>query len=1324
MKEFVCWLYLGLFFEIILGVPKFDSTALMRNVFVPADAAVKSVIYRLKAYDTGFDYPLVFKLATVNNVVELETLNCTKFNSICQANVVLKSKLVPERFYDFTVIVENGKGDVETMECSFKATNATTPIEKIFPGAPSLVSISELSHRNSDVVTLRAQGNTWGKKKVLLELFAPPEFGLRQRIVNGRDVEGTIVLVSRLDYEKSPSHHLLVYANDPWTDRSTDTRNIATWPLFVSVLDEQDSPPIFTLAPPTTDLDPNLKIGDTILTVKAEDGDKGNPRDLRYFLVDHQNSSINGFFEIEELTGELKLIHPIEDLLSTISPSKPLLLTIRAKELRRNQNDAPSQSTDVQLALLPPNPLKDTPPKFNQPEYTATIEENSPPGTILSLKSSPFITIPKGSAFILEILKENGTFEISPNVITESSSFEIKVKNNSLLDYELKTSIEFEVSLRKFDSKESSSLARVKIRIIDVDDDQPRFRMDEWKADLAEDAIFGTSILKIEAFNKDGVEYSGLSGKNSDAFSLDKTTGVITLIKPDMIHSEIDDSINLTVKVTSKASNKSSTAKIKFKIIDVNDHSPRFERNPYEFIVDDDRKKFTVKAIIKAVDFDSTSPNNLVKYELIESIDGLFLNQDNGELEIVEKWNFNTLVTLHGRAYDGGIPRRSDTVEIRIYPPENKFRKMMFVVSGRNPNRNELEKTLSTIVGQKVNIEDIRPYKDNQDRSVIFVTVPNESSIIDIKEVQKILDKRTINEDEKIVKSSLNLWWIFWVILILLLIILVIALLCCICEGCPLYVNTKKRKTQLITENSGQTENKSVQVAEWFGRREAWSPELVDTESIRRHEADRGSDHVERHRKQQKVIDNNLEIPRDQLYIREGNADILRLITRGNEQQRPITLIQEQPYIIDNGKDILLKRFIDQQQNVEINRSNLNIAAKLQSENEVLEQSLRTQNALLRQFLAEREREIRLETQSLPAGTQTDHDVETQTEPLFLRPPKRKTRSDNEFSDVSEDEERTKNRRKRKIPLRRKINTPIQEESENNLDNNEKNSINDARKLSFGHTRTSLLRKKQSVKSQNQDLQKQKSKNESKMEVKNESRNELKNELRNETKSDSRSNKISRSALRREVLKEISASLLQSEIGTESDLQTFSDDSLEEEEVEMKPIKYQSQIDLSNIKRKNEKLRSQSNLDLSKKDVYVNEKNRRDKLKERRGSNSRYMEWYKKGKAEKKDKDTGSERSSVTTKVTKKIPVSETMFKSNRNGVDKKGLSSNGPDHPLIQHSKNRFEMVYPKRMEDDVDSGIVLTRPAATQKKSIFTIAYDDMQTTRIQQENHSPPL
>lgn len=326
--------------------------------------------------------------------------------------------------------------------------------------------------------------------------------------------------------------------------------------------------------------------------------------------------------------------------------------------------------------------------------------------------------------------------------------------------------------------------------------------------------------------------------------------------------------------------------------------------------------------------------------------------------------------------------------------------------------------------------------------------------------------------------------------------------------------------------------------------------DVEDDDSMRRHEMDRGSDIDYNNRKRQTNDDHNLATGREQLFIKEGNAEILRLITRGRNEEENIYVNvpprQQQPqYImVDNsggGKEILMRRYIEEQSNgkqvirehyqllpgatqtymqqpTELlpSQANSNIYQQSQPEHEVkvihthavqnaaagnapsnlvdnnnenqlshalshhsliqqeLENSLKQQNALLRQILLEKEKleekynqqETAMETQSLPGhslaiATQTDCESSTQTDPLNMRLERRRTRSENDDS-MSEDEyeyvrysppnspegvywiKRRRHRKKSKYKesdkgrkkivtveaVKRKIRTPIQEENE------------------------------------------------------------------------------------------------------------------------------------------------------------------------------------------------------------------------------------------------------------------------------------------------------
>lgn len=81
-----------------------------------------------------------------------------------------------------------------------------------------------------------------------------------------------------------------------------DTRNIAGLEVVVVVQDVQDMPPVFTFAPPITHLPKQVVPGDMIVRVRAEDGDKGAPRQIRYGLVSEGNP-FTPFFNINETSG-------------------------------------------------------------------------------------------------------------------------------------------------------------------------------------------------------------------------------------------------------------------------------------------------------------------------------------------------------------------------------------------------------------------------------------------------------------------------------------------------------------------------------------------------------------------------------------------------------------------------------------------------------------------------------------------------------------------------------------------------------------------------------------------------------------------------------------------------------------------------------------------------------------------------------------------------------------------------------------------------------------------------------------------------------------
>ncbi|GLH16101.1 Uncharacterized protein GBIM_20458 [Gryllus bimaculatus] len=207
------------------------------------------------------------------------------------------------------------------------------------------------------------------------------------------------------------------------------------------------------------------------------------------------------------------------------------------------------------------------------------------------------------------------------------------------------------------------------------------------------------------------------------------------------------------------------------------------------------------------------------------------------------------------------------------------------------------------------------------------------------------------------------------------------------------------------------------------------------------------------------TADTGQQALRDHFYIREGNADILRIVTRGRSDeaatarhyspasdplqqqqlqqqhaaqeaqgQRPLTLVAGARHAhFDAGKDMIMQRFMEAQRH---NSAAQEAAAaggalSLQQQQELLvrrllqeeELRMRLQSELQHQQLHREQRFSGAgldsqETQSLPGqatmATQTHADVDTstQTEPVplhLLRPPKRRVKSDNDDEDEDED---------------------------------------------------------------------------------------------------------------------------------------------------------------------------------------------------------------------------------------------------------------------------------------------------------------------------------
>ncbi|XP_076753345.1 uncharacterized protein LOC143424872 [Xylocopa sonorina] len=639
------WIYFGFVFAWTKAArPRFDTSTDMGLVLIPADAEVDSVIFRLRATDQDADFPLVFEITgnpTITPVVRIDNLPCTLYNKVCQANVILTKRLVPGRLHDFAVRVRDTKGDSNSMQATISVTNATTPRDKIFPHIPSLIMVPENTKPGKELDYLLVRANPWSGKPVYIELWEL--FTIRQR-QTPTQTRGVIILTGELDFETQSMYTLTMYATDPYTEQGKDTRNIAGLSVVVVVQDVQDVPPIFTLAPPLTRINNSIQPGDIIVRVHAEDGDKGVPREIVYGLVSEGNP-FTPFFNISETSGEITLARPLDELTQITHVGAPVVLTVVAEEIRRSRDEPPAQATVVDVGFLLGEP-GNSPPYFESDNYVATIDENPEPGTVINF-GEQYTTrvkdedIGKAGVFALKLKNNNGTFEIMPTVAERTADFVITVRDNALIDYELYKMLSFKIVAQEVGPATNlSTSVPVTIFLRDINDNPPVFEEESYEVTLPENVTAGSRVVQVHATDKDtgiygSIRYTSITGEGSEAFTMDPDTGLITVTMGSSLDREVAARLVLCVEARDEDGNgNAGVVTLIVNLLDVNDNSPIFEKDVYEFMLNSDLTNFTSPAFIKAIDIDAEPPNNVVRYELVHGNyeNKFYLNETSGEL--------------------------------------------------------------------------------------------------------------------------------------------------------------------------------------------------------------------------------------------------------------------------------------------------------------------------------------------------------------------------------------------------------------------------------------------------------------------------------------------------------------------------------------------------------------------------------------------------------------------------------------------------------------------------------------------------------------------
>ncbi|XP_042680487.1 protocadherin Fat 4-like isoform X1 [Centrocercus urophasianus] len=458
------------------------------------------------------------------------------------------------------------------------------------------------------------------------------------------DVNGTIWTKIKLDYESQNNYTLNISLSDGIT---TDYATV-----FIQVTDVNDNSPVFGVTNTTIKILENAPAGTSVTSVPATDADSGFNGLVVYALKGaEEKMDIDGSGLIllkKELDRETQDIYNLEVIAS--DQGQPRLSTVLS----------------VTVVI---DDVNDNPPVFSSSIYEVSVPEDKAHGSELLTVSATDLDAGTNALVKYRI--------VSQKPLTSSPVFLVNLTSgqfflNQQLDYE--TTKQFEVEVEASDGGQPSlnTSTHVVIRVLDVNDNPPKFNQATYDIAVVENIEKGSPICTFSVTDDDEAGFSqGRFIHNSTFFTVD-IPGVLSLRNDTELDRETTPGFTLQVwAVDAEKDGLNSSSFFHITVLDVNDNNPEFQMQSYRFaVLEGDYRLGSPPVVgrVTATDLDE-GENARISYRL-SSEDGdnpYVIQQDgtilvNGYVDRETKEKYELLLV----ASDNGMPQRQNFTYISI----------------------------------------------------------------------------------------------------------------------------------------------------------------------------------------------------------------------------------------------------------------------------------------------------------------------------------------------------------------------------------------------------------------------------------------------------------------------------------------------------------------------------------------------------------------------------------------------------------------------------------------------------------------------------------
>uniref|UniRef100_A0A673HL82 Protocadherin Fat 3-like n=1 Tax=Sinocyclocheilus rhinocerous TaxID=307959 RepID=A0A673HL82_9TELE len=472
-----------------------------------------------------------------------------------------------------------------------------------------LAEVRENAPAGTRVIQLRATDEDSGIFGQIMYSFIN-DLGKTQFYIGA---DGLITTAQKLDRENPVNRDIVL------TVMALDGGGRASFcTVRVILADENDNAPRFRAIEYRVSIKANVPMGSLVTQIQAQDPDSGDNGRVSYSLYSEARLPLVDVLEIEPDSGWMVTKGSMAHLRGTV-----LSFFVKATD-----GGIPAKHSLVSafIHVLPPDANV---PSFTQPQYSYTVPEDIPVGTVLG---SVYLS-PGQTAFFSVVNGETGESNQGGTFLVERETGLLSLVNP--LDYELINIYRFKVAaIIRQALVESMSVVDVEVKVLDVNDNKPLFETSSYVAMVMEGMPRGTRVIQVRALDPDwgsnGQVYYNLgptlnqeqdkaSGSKSAAgamFVIDSKTGWITTLG-DLDHEMCPSyTFNVVASDLGEGVSLSSTAIVTVAITDVNDNPPTFEREYYRGAVRESDPLGEVVSVLSTRDGDSSDQNRLVSFHI------------------------------------------------------------------------------------------------------------------------------------------------------------------------------------------------------------------------------------------------------------------------------------------------------------------------------------------------------------------------------------------------------------------------------------------------------------------------------------------------------------------------------------------------------------------------------------------------------------------------------------------------------------------------------------------------------------------------------------